>query len=96
VGFYEVEPIVDLLSPKHLLIVLLIVLLVFGTKKLKTIGADLGSAVRGFKDSMRDAEQGGNTEQPAQPQDAKQIPSSQQPPTEKPTATADRDKATHV
>jgi sec-independent protein translocase protein TatA len=91
---------VDLLSPKHLLIVLLIVLLVFGTKKLKTIGADLGSAVRGFKDSMRDAEQGSsNTEQPGQPQDTKQIPSSQQPPTEKPTAStanADRDKATHV
>jgi sec-independent protein translocase protein TatA len=89
---------VDLFSPRHLLLVLLIVLLVFGTKKLKTIGADLGSAVRGFKDSMRDAEQAANTEQPAQPQDAKQIPSSQ-PPTEKPTAstaTADKDKATHV
>jgi sec-independent protein translocase protein TatA len=87
---------VDLFSPRHLLIVLLIVLLVFGTKKLKTIGSDLGSAVRGFKDSMRDAEQAANPEQPAQPQDAKQIPSSQ-PPTEKPAAsTATADKATHV
>jgi sec-independent protein translocase protein TatA len=43
----------DLFAPRHLLIILAMVLLVFGTKKLKTIGADLGAAVRGFKDSMR-------------------------------------------
>jgi len=41
------------LSIWHWLIVLLIVMLVFGTKKLKTIGSDLGSAVKGFKDGMR-------------------------------------------
>ena len=40
----------------HWLIVLLIVLLVFGTKKLRNIGADLGGAVRGFKDGMKDSE----------------------------------------
>jgi sec-independent protein translocase protein TatA len=39
----------------HWLIVLLIVVLVFGTKKLKNIGADLGGAVRGFKDGMKSA-----------------------------------------
>ena len=38
----------------HWLIVLLIVVLVFGTKKLKNIGSDLGSAVKGFKDGVRD------------------------------------------
>lgn len=38
----------------HWLIVLLIVVLVFGTKKLKSMGADLGSAVKGFKDGMKD------------------------------------------
>ena len=38
----------------HWLIVLLIVMLVFGTKKLRNIGADLGGAVRGFKDGMRE------------------------------------------
>ena len=38
----------------HWLIVLLIVVLVFGTKKLKNIGSDLGGAVKGFKDGMRD------------------------------------------
>ncbi|MEK8087318.1 Sec-independent protein translocase subunit TatA [Aquabacterium sp. A3] len=38
----------------HWVIVLLIVVLVFGTKKLKNMGTDLGSAVKGFKDGMRD------------------------------------------
>ena len=38
----------------HWLIVLLIVVLVFGTKKLKNIGSDLGGAVKGFKDGMRE------------------------------------------
>lgn len=38
----------------HWLIVLLIIVLVFGTKKLRNIGADLGGAVRDFKDGMRD------------------------------------------
>ena len=38
----------------HWLIVLLIIVLVFGTKKLKNIGADLGGAVKGFKDGVKD------------------------------------------
>ena len=38
----------------HWLIVLLIVMLIFGTKKLKNIGSDLGGAVKGFKDGMKD------------------------------------------
>lgn len=46
----------------HWLIVLLIVVMVFGTKKLKNLGSDLGSAVKGFKDGMRD---GTNDEKPA-------------------------------
>ena len=37
----------------HWLIVLVIVLLVFGTKKLRNIGSDLGGAVKGFKDGMK-------------------------------------------
>ncbi|MDE1951207.1 MAG: Sec-independent protein translocase subunit TatA [Betaproteobacteria bacterium] len=40
----------------HWLIVLVIVMMVFGTKKLKNIGTDLGQAVKGFKDGIRDAE----------------------------------------
>jgi sec-independent protein translocase protein TatA len=42
-------------SSWHWLIVLLIVLLVFGTKKLRNMGADLGGAVRGFKDGMKES-----------------------------------------
>lgn len=38
----------------HWLIVLVIVVLVFGTKKLKNMGQDLGGAVKGFKDGMKD------------------------------------------
>jgi len=37
----------------HWLIVLLVVVLVFGTKKLRNLGTDLGSAVKGFKDGMK-------------------------------------------
>jgi len=37
----------------HWIILLVIVLLVFGTKKLRNIGADLGGAVKGFKDGMK-------------------------------------------
>ena len=38
----------------HWLIVLVIVMLVFGTKKLRNIGSDLGGAVRGFKDGVKE------------------------------------------
>ena len=40
----------------HWLIVLVIVMLVFGTKKLRNMGEDLGGAVKGFKDGMKEAE----------------------------------------
>ena len=50
----------------HWLIVLLIVMLVFGTKKLRNVGQDLGGAVKGFKDGMKEA----NAE--AKPADAAQ------------------------
>ncbi|OIR11426.1 Sec-independent protein translocase protein TatA [mine drainage metagenome] len=45
------------LSIWHWLIVLLIVVLVFGTKKLRNIGEDLGGAVKGFKDGMKNDEE---------------------------------------
>jgi len=45
----------------HWLIVLVIVVMVFGTKKLKNVGSDLGSAVKGFKDGMKD---GGTADAP--------------------------------
>jgi len=47
------------LSIWHWLIVLVVVVLIFGTKKLKNIGSDLGGAVKGFKEGMKD---GGSSE----------------------------------
>ena len=40
----------------HWLIVLLVVILIFGTKKLRNLGTDLGGAVKGFKDGMKSEE----------------------------------------
>lgn len=42
------------LSTTHLIIFLVIIVVIFGTKKLRNIGSDLGGAVKGFKDGMKD------------------------------------------
>ena len=44
------------ISTTHLIIFLVIIVLIFGTRKLKNIGTDLGSAVKGFKDGMKSGE----------------------------------------
>lgn len=44
------------LSPAQMIILLVVVLLVFGTKKLRNAGSDLGAAVKGFKKAMSDEE----------------------------------------
>jgi sec-independent protein translocase protein TatA len=54
----------------HWLIVLVIVMLIFGTKKLRNIGQDLGGAVKGFKEGMKE----GTADKPAEPvQPAQQV-----------------------
>jgi sec-independent protein translocase protein TatA len=53
------------LSIWHWLIVLVIVMLVFGTKKLRNIGQDLGGAVKGFKEGMKE---GTADDKPADPE----------------------------
>ena len=53
----------------HWLIVLVIIMLIFGTKKLRNMGSDLGGAVKGFKDGMKDGAAG----EAADPQAAKTI-----------------------
>ncbi len=50
----------------HWLIVLVIVMLVFGTKKLRNIGTDLGGAVKGFKDGMKTSEEAKTEQIPQQ------------------------------
>ena len=56
------------LSIWHWLIVLVIVMLVFGTKKLRNVGSDLGGAVKGFKDGMKEAGADKSADKPAEPQ----------------------------
>jgi len=53
----------------ELLVILLIVALLFGTKKLRTIGTDLGNAIRGFRGAMKEEDEG---EDSAHPQSGKQ------------------------
>lgn len=57
----------------HWLIVLVIVMLVFGTKKLRNIGQDLGGAVKGFKDGMKE----GSSDAAAPTQPQQQVPGGQ-------------------
>lgn len=59
----------------HWLIVLVIVMLVFGTKKLRNMGGDLGGAVKGFKDGMKDAtaDKAAEPAPEAAPQPAQQV-----------------------
>ncbi|MEO8508425.1 MAG: Sec-independent protein translocase subunit TatA [Betaproteobacteria bacterium] len=61
------------LSIWHWLIVLVVVVLIFGTKKLRNIGQDLGGAVKGFKEGMKTPEETAAAANEAQ-QPAQQIP----------------------
>lgn len=51
----------------HWLIVLLVVVLIFGTKKLKNMGTDLGAAVKGFKDGVKTGGEAAAGDAPAAP-----------------------------
>jgi len=46
----------------HWLVVLAIVMLLFGTKKLRNLGSDLGGAIRGFKEAMNNPDEESNTD----------------------------------
>ncbi len=49
-------------SPLHWIVLLVVVILIFGTKKLGNVGSDLGKAIKGFKDGVK-----GEEEKPATP-----------------------------
>ena len=51
------------MSTIHIVLLVVVVVLIFGTKKLRNIGSDLGGAVKGFKDGMKD----GSATDPAAP-----------------------------
>lgn len=59
------------ISPFQLLIVLLIVLVLFGGKRLRGLGGDLGSAIKGFKSAMKEGEQEPPTSEPERLSDAR-------------------------
>jgi len=50
------------IGPVQLLIVLAIVLAIFGTKRLRTLGSDLGNAVKGFRSAVNEADQANETD----------------------------------
>jgi sec-independent protein translocase protein TatA len=56
----------------HWLIVLLVIILVFGTSKLKNIGKDLGGAIKGFKEGIKEGSEDVANNTPAEP--PKQVP----------------------
>ena len=55
------------LSIWHWLIVLLVVVLIFGTKKLRNIGQDLGGAVKGFKEGMKSGDEAATAAKESEP-----------------------------
>jgi len=62
------------LSIWHWLIVLVVVVLIFGTKKLRNIGQDLGGAVKGFKEGIKGAEDEADAAKSAGEAPSQQIP----------------------
>jgi sec-independent protein translocase protein TatA len=74
----------------HWLIVLVIIMLIFGTKKLKNIGSDLGGAVKGFKDGVKEGSEkaAADAQAPAQPPQAS-APAQQVPPAQMAARTID-------
>lgn len=54
------------ISVWQLLILLAVVILIFGTKKLKNVGGDLGSAIKGFKSAVKDGDDNAKQEKVAQ------------------------------
>ena len=58
------------ISPGSLLLILVIVLVIFGTKRLRSLGTDLGGAVKGFRSAMSEAEAQESSEQIEESSDA--------------------------
>ena len=77
------------ISVWQLLILLLIVVLVFGTKRLRNMGSDLGAAVKGFRKGMDD---GQKDEETLEPDQITSEPAARQATAEKPEETAAREK----
>ncbi|BAP42910.1 twin-arginine translocase TatA/TatE family subunit [Pseudomonas sp. 21LCFQ02] len=64
---------------KHWLVILIVVVLVFGTKKLKNLGTDVGESIKGFRKAMNDDEKQAAPDATAQPQQSQAAPQPAQP-----------------
>ena len=73
----------------HLLIILVIIVLLFGTSKLRNMGGDIGSALKNFRDAMRQGED--EPEKPAEP--GRLPPGGTEKPAKTETSTHERDRA---
>jgi sec-independent protein translocase protein TatA len=62
-----------LLQPTHLLLILFIVLIIFGPKKLPEVGKSLGQAIRGFKEGINQAKEAMNQPEDKTPSDGSAI-----------------------
>lgn len=62
-----------MISTGQIIVILVVVLLLFGTKRLRNIGSDLGAAIKGFKKSMNDGEQESQQKPPADQQPGRVI-----------------------
>ena len=83
------------LSLWHWLIVLVIVVLVFGTKRLKNVGKDLGDAVKGFKEGVRDDDAKPPAQLPGQQStdSARRADAPAEPSTQRSDASSDDDRS---
>lgn len=61
------------IGPLQIFLILLIVILLFGTKKLRSVGSDLGGAIKNFKKSMQDADATGDTDTVSQIEEDKNV-----------------------
>jgi len=62
-----------MISTGQIIVILIVVLLLFGTKRLRNVGSDLGAAIKGFKKSMNDGEQEAQQKPPADQQPGRVI-----------------------
>ena len=62
------------LSPGHLLLLLLVVVLIFGTKKLRNVGEDLGAAIKSFRKGLQSEDKADQPQLKADPVSAEQAP----------------------
>lgn len=76
------------LSIWHLLLVLAIVLVLFGAKRLRNVGGDLGAAIKGFKDAVTDGKKEGETPAAGNVYDAQVAPTQTPQPITQQSATA--------